>query len=72
LQIISLAGLLRYLCQSLPSLRWLAGHEDLDRELVPATDDPATLVRRKLDPGPLFPWERIRPTTSLLRWPELT
>jgi len=70
LQIINLAGLLTYLCDCLPSLRWLAGHEDLDRELVPATDDPATLVRRKLDPGPLFPWERIRPTTSLLRWPE--
>ena len=67
-QVISLIGLLTHLCQSLPSLCWLAGHEDLDRELVPAADDPATLVRRKLDPGPLFPWERIRPATSLQPW----
>ena len=67
-QVISLIGLLTHLCQSLPSLCWLAGHEDLDRGLVPAADDPATLVRRKLDPGPLFPWERIRPATSLQPW----
>jgi N-acetylmuramoyl-L-alanine amidase len=69
-QMISLLGLLKHLCQSLPALCWLAGHADLDRELVPAADDPATLVRRKLDPGPLFPWERIREATVLQPWPQ--
>lgn len=69
-QLSSLTGLLAFLCDSLPSLCWLAGHEDLDRELVPASDDPAILVRRKLDPGPLFPWERIVPAMPLQRWPD--
>ncbi len=70
LQILSLADLLVFLCDTLPSLRWLAGHEELDCELVPASDDPAVRVRRKLDPGPLFPWERIRGVCSLLPWPQ--
>jgi N-acetylmuramoyl-L-alanine amidase len=69
-QLTSLTGLLALLYHRLPALRWLAGHEDLDRELVPASDDPAILVRRKLDPGPLFPWERILPSTPLQRWPD--
>lgn len=70
LQIISLIDLLTHLCQCLPALCWLAGHEDLDQELVPASDNPSMRVRRKLDPGPLFPWQRVRAATSLQLWPK--
>jgi N-acetylmuramoyl-L-alanine amidase len=58
-QIGALVALLREVSQRLPNLRWIAGHDSLDRDQVAASDDPAALVRRKLDPGPLFPWEEL-------------
>jgi N-acetylmuramoyl-L-alanine amidase len=58
-QIASLLRVLHGLRLRLPELKYVAGHEDLDREEVPASDDPAVKVRRKLDPGPLFPWEKV-------------
>lgn len=69
-QLDALVSLLRHLQAAAPSLKWIAGHEDLDTDVVAATDDPAQTVRRKRDPGPLFPWgdvlgavylERLRP-----------
>ena len=66
-QIGSLVALLQDLAARLPSLRHIAGHEDLDRERVPASDDPAVLVHRKLDPGPRFPWERVLAQVPLQR-----
>lgn len=66
-QVEALVALLRQLQIELPSLREVAGHEDLDREEVPATDDPARHVRRKRDPGPNFPWSRLLGTTTLAR-----
>jgi N-acetylmuramoyl-L-alanine amidase len=66
-QIEALVGLLRKLTEELPSLLRIAGHEDLDRALMPASDEPQRQVRRKLDPGPLFPWDRLLAQVPLER-----
>ena len=68
-QIVSLLGLLVRLPGVLGSLRWIAGHADLDQGLVPATDDACLMVRRKLDPGPLFPWNRVLASVPLQQLP---
>lgn len=59
-QIDALVQLLGHLVARLPNLARIVGHEDLDLERVPASDDPTRSVRRKLDPGPLFPWPRVQ------------
>lgn len=71
-QLMALESLLGLLKQTLPSLRFVTGHDQLDLEKVPATDacrhregGEIGQVRRKLDPGPLFPWSRIVAGTSL-------
>ncbi|HJS34917.1 MAG TPA: N-acetylmuramoyl-L-alanine amidase [Pseudoxanthomonas sp.] len=58
-QIDALTTLLDRLRQELPSLRYIAGHEDLDTAREPASDDPTITVPRKMDPGPLFPWDAV-------------
>lgn len=68
-QIGALKGLLMRLCDVLPNLRAIAGHEDLDTEQVPASDDPTQRVARKRDPGPLFPWVDVLAATALQRRP---
>jgi N-acetylmuramoyl-L-alanine amidase len=55
-QIDTLAALLNHLAEQIPGLEKIAGHEDLDTGLQPSEDKPDTMIRRKLDPGPLFPW----------------
>ncbi len=60
-QIERLLELLRHLRAEHANLRWIAGHEDLDTAEVPASDDARLRVRRKRDPGPLFPWPRLAP-----------
>lgn len=66
-QIAALLALLRRLRTEHPNLRWIAGHEDLDTTEVPASDDPTRTVRRKRDPGPLFPWARVVEASGLER-----
>ena len=66
-QIVALLGLLESLRRELPSLKFIAGHEELDTTEVAASDDEGMLVHRKLDPGPLFPWDRVMQSTSLQR-----
>lgn len=66
-QISALTALLQWLCTELPSLAQIAGHEDLDRDEVEASDDPAMKVRRKRDPGPLFPWPDVLAAVPLRR-----
>lgn len=66
-QIEALLGLLALLRGRLPDLVRIAGHEDLDQAMVQASDDPARQVRRKLDPGPRFPWPQVLAGTGLAR-----
>jgi N-acetylmuramoyl-L-alanine amidase len=63
----SLIELLSWLCSTTNTLCWIAGHADLDLEYVPASNDPTIMVRRKLDPGPLFPWSQLETTIPLQR-----
>jgi N-acetylmuramoyl-L-alanine amidase len=66
-QVDALVALLRQLRAQLPALRHIAGHEDLDTDEVAASDDHHVKVRRKRDPGPLFPWERVLAAVDLQR-----
>ena len=67
-QIQALVELLEHLRGRLPGLRYIAGHEELDLEKVPASDQPACLVHRKRDPGPLFPWSQVLSMVALDRY----
>ena len=66
-QVESLISLLGELQARIPSLRLIAGHEDLDLDEVEASDDPSLKVRRKRDPGPQFPWRRVLEAAALAR-----
>ncbi|MFK3649917.1 N-acetylmuramoyl-L-alanine amidase [Lysobacter enzymogenes] len=66
-QIEALLALLADLRARLPSLRWIAGHEDLDTACIEASDDAAVQVPRKRDPGPRFPWPQVLARCGLER-----
>lgn len=67
-QVESLVALLLDLQARIPSLLQIAGHEDLDLDEVEASDDPSVKVRRKRDPGPLFPWPEVLQAVPLQRF----
>ncbi|MCF7749851.1 N-acetylmuramoyl-L-alanine amidase [Bacillus subtilis subsp. subtilis] len=64
-QIAALIDLLQHLCDMLPALQYIAGHEWLDTRQEVASDDPERRVPRKRDPGPLFPWPRVLAAVAL-------
>lgn len=66
-QIEALIQLLHQLIRELPNLAFIAGHEDLDREQVPASDDSSRQVFRKRDPGEMFPWQKVLGEVALQR-----
>jgi N-acetylmuramoyl-L-alanine amidase len=66
-QIDALLALIAALRERFPTLERIAGHEDLDLATVPASDDPERTVRRKIDPGPRFPWNRVMAQCRLTR-----
>lgn len=65
-QINALIKLLNTLTQQIPSLKHLVGHSDLDQTLIQAEDNPNSKVARKIDPGPLFPWQKVMNKTRLI------
>lgn len=67
-QVEALIALLLDLRARLPSLRRIAGHEDLDTAQIEASDDASVLVQRKRDPGPWFPWPWVLAACGLERW----
>ena len=64
-QVEALIALLRHLTLSVPALKWITGHENLDSGRVAASDDPRKTVFRKKDPGPMFPWPSVLDHVSL-------
>lgn len=66
-QIEALIALLGELHARIPSLKSIAGHEDLDLDEIEASDDPTLKVRRKRDPGPRFQWAQVLQAVPLQR-----
>jgi N-acetylmuramoyl-L-alanine amidase len=66
-QIDGLIALLDALRAACPNLARIAGHEDLDRRMEPASDDPSIALPRRRDPGPLFPWAEVIAACALER-----
>jgi N-acetylmuramoyl-L-alanine amidase len=66
-QLQALLALLKALQRDVPTLEFIAGHEDLDRDSVPSSDNPDRQVSRKRDPGPRFPWPKVLDHSPLVR-----
>ncbi|MCP4046939.1 MAG: N-acetylmuramoyl-L-alanine amidase [Gammaproteobacteria bacterium] len=64
-QVEALMALLRHLEEQYPCLENIAGHSDLDTDMLPSEDQSDIRIRRKIDPGPHFPWCEIMNAISL-------
>uniref|UniRef100_A0A914E0H5 N-acetylmuramoyl-L-alanine amidase n=1 Tax=Acrobeloides nanus TaxID=290746 RepID=A0A914E0H5_9BILA len=65
----ALIELINKLKTDLPNIKFIAGHSDLDIKWFPSSDDPeCSFVRNKIDPGPLFPWNKVLPAVQLQRY----
>lgn len=62
----SLLELILKLQKQLPNLKYITGHEDLDTRLIKSENDPEIYIRRKMDPGKLFPWTEVMQKISLI------
>jgi N-acetylmuramoyl-L-alanine amidase len=65
-QIEALITLIKSLKKHIPSLNYITGHEDLDTRLIQSDNDPEIFIRRKMDPGPLFPWDKVMQQITLI------
>ena len=64
-QLENLVRLVNTLRRAIPTIHLASGHDRLDTARVPSSDQPGVTVRRKVDPGPLFPWDRFLAATGL-------
>jgi N-acetylmuramoyl-L-alanine amidase len=65
-QIDALITLINRLKEDIPTLKYITGHEDLDTRLIPSENDPEVFIRRKMDPGKLFPWIDVMQKITLI------
>lgn len=65
-QVEALIKLLLTLQKDIPSLKYITGHEDLDTRLIQSDNDPEIYIRRKMDPGQMFPWEQLMKKINLI------
>ena len=71
-QIESLLALLKQLRHDYPNLHWIAGHDVLDQRKEASSDNPDLMLPRRIDPGPMFPWNEVVAGSGLQRWPANT
>ncbi|MFK8013351.1 MAG: N-acetylmuramoyl-L-alanine amidase [Marinicellaceae bacterium] len=65
-QIKALIRLIHTCQKQFPNLKYITGHEDLDRSIIPSENNPDVFVRRKMDPGTLFPWDLVMGKINLI------
>ncbi len=66
IQIDALVTLILKLQKEIPTLQYITGHEDIDDSLIPSENDSEIYVRKKMDPGALFPWPFVMQKINLI------